>query len=458
MTLVNANLFADILPPERLLTNADAIALYSKEQRGTYVSEPSLVLLPSSTAEVAAIVTRCAANKIPLVPQGGNTGLVGGAVCAPGEVLLNFSRMNKIQSLRPDAFAMTVEAGCTLRQVQDAASAEQLYFPLGLSTADTCQIGGNISSNAGGINVLRYGMTRNLVLGLEAVLADGTIWSDASPTRKKNEGVDLKQLLIGSEGTIAFITSATLALQTKPQQSATLLIVSEQIDELLSLYKRLQQESNHTLTAFEFITAPCWHLLEQTRPELMAQLDSPKKLAALARLESSSSAALFNLDNFAANLAAALNIEHLNEQRAALFWQARRELPWAQRDYSPSIKHDIAVPLDRIQEFLKRAGQKIHALYPDALLISFGHLGDGNIHYNISVTDLTRKNEVNECVFTLARDCGGSISAEHGLGLARLEDYAQTTDKTTQRLQRQLKQLFDPHNILNPGKSAGAQK
>lgn len=458
MTLVASDLFAGILPPERLLTNADAIALYSKEQRGAYVSEPSLVLLPESTAEVAALVTRCAAHKIPLVPQGGNTGLVGGAVCAPGEVLLNFSRMNKIHSLRPDAFAITVEAGCTLRQVQDAASDADLYFPLGLSTADTCQLGGNISSNAGGINVLRYGMTRNLVLGLEAVLADGTVWSDIAPTRKKNEGVDLKQLLIGSEGTLAFITGATLALQAKPQQTATFLIVSDQVDELLGIYKNLQQESNHTLTAFEFITAPCWHLLEKTRPELMAQLESPKCLAALARLETSSSAALFNLDSFAAKLADALNIDYLGAQRAALFWQARRELPWAQRDYSPSIKHDIAVPLDRIQEFLKRAEQKIQVLYPEALLISFGHLGDGNIHYNISVPDLRRKNEVNQCIFTLARDCGGSISAEHGLGLARLDDYAQTTDATTRQLQQQLKKLFDPLNILNPGKSAGALK
>jgi len=448
-------MFHSVLPPDAVLDTAEAMAPFAWEQRGAFQNTPTWVLQPENTAQVQAIVRLAVAEGIGLVPQGGNSGLVGGTVAIKGQALVNFNRMNRIRALRPEAAAMTAEAGCILLDIKNKAGEVGLSFPLGLSVASWCRLGGNIASNAGGINVLRYGMTRQSVLGLEVVLADGSVYSDLEPNRKKNEGVDLKHLFIGSEGSLGFITAATLALVPLPAQRADILLTSDDPVALVAAVATAKVLSGESLSAFEVITAPCLDLLRQLRPAACAGMTLPKTaFTALLTLETS---ALEDIKPVAKTLAGRVHGRALNRDEAEAFWHLRRELPTVQKEAGDSVKHDIAVPLDRLPELFAQAEPLVRAIEPAARCIAFGHFGDGNIHYNLQVPDAKKvRPAINAAIFALVRRLGGAISAEHGIGLVRQPDYAAYTDPVTKALQRQLKQLFDPKNIFNPGKGTGA--
>jgi len=394
------------------------------------------------------------------VPQGGNTGLVGGSVTTGSrQILLNLCRMQAIRDLDPVNFTMTVEAGCTLAAVKTAAAGVNRLFPLGLSVAGSCQIGGNIASNAGGVNVLRYGMTRDLVLGLEAVLPDGTMLSELTRLRKNNIGIDLKQLLIGSEGALGIITAAVLRLWPLPRSVATLWLGFDSLAAAMRGFVRVREAAGETLTAFELMSAAGIAVVEQYRPGLAPPLRAP--WGALVALGS---------ERVGDNLAAlASHLGQLPEVTAARiaasaaeaegFWAIRRELPWVQRDAGGSIKHDIAVPLSAIAAFVAEADAAVAQLMPGARPVTFGHAGDGNLHYNILQPEqadrdafLARWAEVNAVVHAIALRYGGSISAEHGIGLAKKAELRQALSSESLALRHRLKQALDPQGLMNPGK------
>ncbi len=448
-------MFRSILPPDAVLDTAEAMAPFAWEQRGAFVNAPTWVLQPETTQQVQDNVRQAGAEGIGLVPQGGNSGLVGGTVATRGQALVNFNRMNRIRALRPEAAAMTAEAGCILLDIKNKAAEVGLCFPLGLSVASWCRLGGNIASNAGGMNVLRYGMTRQSVLGLEVVLADGSVYSDLEPSRKKNEGVDLKHLFIGSEGTLGLITAATLALVPMPVQRADILLANDDAATLVAAVGVAKALSGESLSAFEVMTAPCLDLLRQWRPDACAGLVLPETaFTALLTLETSMPE---DINFLAQTLAGRVQGRVLSRAEAEGFWHLRRELPAVQKEAGDSVKHDIAVPLDRLPDLFAQAEPLVRAIEPTARCISFGHFGDGNIHYNLQVHDAKKvRPAINAAIFALVRHLGGAVSAEHGIGLVRQRDYAAHTDPVTKALQRQIKQLFDPKNIFNPGKGAGA--
>jgi FAD/FMN-containing dehydrogenase len=457
-----AGLFSPILAPDAIITNPESSIAYTSEQRGAYTSTPAVILLPETVTQVQKIVRKCLENTLSIVPQGGNTGLVGGSVADTKQVLVNFARLNTIHAISIVESAMRVDAGCTLAQVKQAAAAQNMLFPLGLSVADKCQIGGTIASNAGGINVLQYGMMRNLVLGLDVVLPDGRLLENNTVLMKKNEGFDLKQLFIGTEGTFGLIVAASLKIFPAIQQEYTLLLPCADAAEVADKYMRLRSIGQQYLTAFEVLTQPCFTLLRRTRP----QIKQPERIApfmVLARLSASTPKDILPLRGAFKKMADTIGATLLRSAASNDLWALRRELPWAQRDAGASLKHDIAVPIAAIPDFLEQAGRKVQAIVPGAPIIAFGHWGDGNIHYNISQPDgmeaavfLQHKAAVNDAVLGLVRDLGGAISAEHGIGLARLHDYARLTPLLIRQMQQFLKQSFDPQGVFNPGKGAGA--
>ena len=448
-----------LLAPAHILTGADATP-YLAEQRGRYTSLPVPIVLPGSTAEVAAVLRLCAVHGVTVVPQGGNTGLVGGSVATDSrQILLNLQRMQAVRDIDPANFTMTAEAGCTLAAVKAAAAGVNRLFPLGLSVAETCRIGGNIASNAGGVNVLRYGTTRELVLGLEVVLADGTVLSELTRLRKNNIGIDLKQLFIGSEGTLGVITAAVLKLWPRPRSETALWLGFDSVAAAMRSFVQVREEAGETLAAFELMSAASVALVEQYRPHLAAPVRAPwGALVALA-----SERAGDDLDRLANHLACLPGVTAAriagNTAEAEGFWTIRRELPWVQREAGGSIKHDIAVPLSAIAPFIAEADAAIAQLVPGARPVTFGHAGDGNLHYNILQPEhadraafLKRWAEVNHHVHAIAVRYGGSISAEHGIGLAKKAELRQAVAVESLRLRQRLKQALDPQGLMNPGK------
>ena len=449
-------------------------APFLHDQRGLYAGRCALLLRPATTAEVAAIVGACAREKAPLVPQGGNTGLVGGATPHEGghEILLSLSRLKTIRSLDPAGGSLCAEAGCVLADIQKAAEAEGLLFPLSMASEGSAQIGGMLSTNAGGLNVLRYGTARDLALGLEVVLADGRILDTLTPLHKDNTGLDLKQLFIGAEGTLGIITAAVLKLFPAPKTRATAFIALARPADGLTLLKRAQAATGGAVSACELIprigldfvlshipasrdplpqSAPWYLLLEATSPQEGAGLN--------ASFETLLAGALGDKLARDATLAQ-------NEREAGEFWRLRESLPEAQKYEGGSIKHDVALPLSRIAEFLERAGEIVERAIPGIQVVAFGHLGDGNIHYNLSqpigengkktqaerAAFLSRWAEMNRLVHDLVHEMGGSISAEHGIGRLKREELVRFKSETEMEMMRGIKHLLDPANIMNPGK------
>ncbi len=413
---------------------------------------------PASTREVAEVVALCAREGVAIVPQGGNTGLCGGSVPTGTrrEIVLSLARMNRIRSLDALNDTATVEAGCVLATVQKAADDAGRLFALSLAAEGSCQIGGNLSTNAGGVNVLRYGTAREQVLGLEVVLPDGRVWNGLRGLRKDNTGYDLKQLFLGAEGTLGVITAAVLRLFPRPTASATAWIALESPRAAVELLGLLHERLGERLSAFELLSRSCLeavlaHLRDAQDPlpaahpwYVLAELadnGAPAQLHALVE------AALGDCAERGALRDAAL--AHSGEQARAL-WRIREAIPEAQ---FTNVKHDISVPISRIPDFVAQADKALAAAFGELSIYCFGHVGDGNLHYNVGPEQLVlRREEVSRRVYDTVAALGGSISAEHGLGQLKREEIRRHKDPIEFELMRAIKRTLDPQGLMNPGK------
>ncbi len=457
------NKFRKIVGDKYAVTDAADIAPYVTEERDLFHGRSPLVLRPGSTEQVAAICKLANEHKIALVPQGGNTGLVGGQTPHNGEVVVSLRRLDKIRDVDTASNTMTCEAGVILQFAQQRAADVDRLFPLSLGAEGSCTIGGNLSTNAGGTTALAYGVAREMALGLEVVLADGRVLNLLSKLKKDNTGYDLRNLFIGAEGTLGIITAATLKLFPKPRAIETAFVGLKSPADALKLLSISQNEAAGTLTSFELLSEIAVDfsirhgidvrdpLAEKHRWYVLMELSSPRD-DARATLEAILAKGMEEdiLDDavIAANLS----------QRQG-FWKLRDEMSAAQKPEGGSIKHDISVPVAAVPAFIAEADAAVVKLIPGSRPVPFGHLGDGNIHYNVSqpvggdATDfLGRWHEVNAVVFEIVLKMGGSISAEHGIGVLKRDELPDVKDKTAIALMRQVKAMLDPHGIMNPGK------
>ncbi len=461
-----------IVGPKGWLDEPAAMAPYLKEERGLYVGRAPAVIRPASTAEVAAVVKLCAEAGIAIVPQGGNTSLVGGGVPHDhgGEIVLSLSRLNRVREVDPLNYTITVEAGAVLANVQQAAAAVDRLFPLSLGAEGTCQIGGNLSTNAGGISVLRYGMERDLVLGLEVVLPDGTVWDGLRSLRKDNTGYDLKQLFIGAEGTLGVITAAVLKLFPRPREVETAFVAVRDPAAAIELLARARNGSGDAVGAFELISQTALEMVLRHIPGTVAPLADHHDWYVLIELSSSTTGGALKT-SLERVLAEALEaglvpdaVIAASAQQAQALWRLRETITEAQKPEGGSIKHDVSVPVSKVAAFIAAAGEACESRLPGIRVVAFGHVGDGNIHFNLSqpageakdgaarAAYLARWGEFNRLVHDIVSEMGGSISAEHGIGRLKREELAHYKSAVEIELMRALKRTLDPKNIMNPGK------
>jgi len=453
-----------IVGAPHVLTEAFDVAPYGTDWRGRYQGQPLCVVRPGTAQEVAAVVGACAAQGVAIVPQGGNTGLCGGATPIGGEVLVSLTRLNRVRAIDTDNNTMIVEAGCTLAAVQEAAAQAGRLFPLSLAAEGTATIGGNLATNAGGVQVLRYGNARELCLGLEVVLPDGRLWDGLRGLRKDNTGYDLKQLFIGAEGTLGLITAAVLKLYSRPRRMATAWASVAAPAQAVALLTRLRETIGGRVTAFELVGRPALDLVLKNIPDSRDPLPGRAPWQVLVELadtmESDLDAALEEVLD-AAIAAGEVGDAALarSEVQARALWALRENISEAQKIEGISIKHDIAVPVSRLPEFIARADAALLAVFPDVRIVCFGHLGDGNLHYNQSkplaqdnAAFIAQTPAVNRIVHDLAHELGGTISAEHGLGQLKRDELPRYKSAVEMELMRALKRAFDPHNRMNPGK------
>jgi FAD/FMN-containing dehydrogenase len=453
--------------PSGWIDDAVAIDPYVTDQRSLYRGKTPLVLLPRSVDAVAKIVEICHDTTTPLVPQGGNTSLVGGSVPFEegGEILLSLSKLNQIRSISAANYSMSVDAGCVLANIQAAAQELDRLFPLSLAAEGSCQIGGNLSTNAGGMNVLRYGNARDLVLGLEVVLPTGEIWDGMRTLRKDNTGYALKHLFIGAEGTLGIITGAALRLFPRPTGITTAFVAVTSVAAAISLLSEIQAATGEQTSAFELISRFALELVLEHIPEtrdpvqtqaewyVLVEVSAPDRTAgARTIVEKTIARAIEHGRVVDATIA-------LSEGQAAAFWKIRETIPDAQTREGASIKHDVAVPIDAFAELVERGTAAVLDETPGARPCIFGHLGDGNAHFNITQpaemepTDfLDRWGDVNRRVHDIAHALGGSISAEHGLGRLKRDEVLRYKSDVEMELMRSVKRALDPQNIMNPGK------
>jgi len=448
-------------------TNLTDMAPYLQERRGLYVGKAAAIVRPGSTAEVSAVMKLAHETGTIVVPQGGNTGLVGGQTPdQSGEaVVLNLSRLHSVRGIDAENNTLSLDAGVTLAAAQDAAAATNRLFPLSLASEGTCQIGGNLATNAGGTAVLHYGNARDLVLGLEIVLADGRIWNGMRGLRKDNTGYDLKQLFLGSEGTLGIITGAVLKLFPAPKSKATAIAAVPRPAEAVSLLRHIEADSGGAITSFELMPRIGIEMVTAHVPGTRDPLSDPSSWYVLVELSSGSDGEKINA-LLEASLAAAMEKGWVTDAAVAqsdvqtsAFWQLREAMSDAQRHEGGSIKHDISVPISNITLFLERALQAVHAELPNIRPVPFGHLGDGNIHFNLSQpigmdteAFLAQWTHFNHLVHGIALGLGGSISAEHGIGQLKRDEMAALKSDVELDLMRTLKRTLDPKGILNPGK------
>jgi FAD/FMN-containing dehydrogenase len=416
---------------------------------------------PASTGEVSDIVRACGAAGVGIVPQGGNTGLCGGAV--PDEsgeqVILSLSRLDAIRSVNADDFSMVAEAGCILANLQQAALDAGRYFPLSLGAEGSCQIGGNLSTNAGGINVIRYGMARQQVLGLEVVLADGSTIDGLRSLRKDTAGYDLKQLFIGSEGTLGIITAACLRLYPHPGETATTMIGLRDADDAVALLGDFRELMADRIEAFELISKRALEFVQRHIPVAGTAVELEGDWYVLIEVATGGDRQLLDraLESSLKKNRILDAIVAKSATEAESLWRLRHSISEAQKFEGPSIKHDIAVPIASMHEFLRRCEEQLRALEPDARPVIFGHVGDGNLHYNLTVSaevaaDERRVTRITTTIYDLVAELGGSFSAEHGIGARKREYLERYRGAVEVDLMRRLKAALDPLCILNPGK------
>jgi len=450
-----------------VITGDSERAPYENDWRDQWHGRAAAVVKPASTEEASKVVALLAGRRVAMVPQGGNTSMCGGSVPdgSGTQVVVNLSRMNRVRSIDALDNTMTVEAGCVLATLQELAAKHDRLFPLSLGAEGSCEIGGNLSTNAGGTGVLRYGNTRELVLGLEVVLPDGRVWGGLRALRKDNTGYDLKHLFVGAEGTLGIITAAVLKLFPRPRSQATALVAVDDPAAALALLAFLRARVGERVTGFELISRICLDLVFAHIPGSRDPLSTPHGWYVLTELSDSTAGGALDalLEEALATAAedgivrdAALAASHA--QRAE-FWKLRESISEAQKIEGVSIKHDVSVPVSRVPELIERAGAELARGFPDVRIVAFGHLGDGNIHYNCSArarADAKRFFEqapdVNHVVYEAVDALGGSISAEHGLGVLKVEEIKRYKSALELDLMRAIKRTLDPDGIMNPGK------
>jgi FAD/FMN-containing dehydrogenase len=458
---------AELIGRESVLTAPDDLAPFLSDHRGLFTGRALAVVLPRSTEEVSRVLACCNASRIGVVPHGGNTSYCGGATpdASGHQIVLSLRRLNRIRELDALDYSVVAEAGCVLADVQRAADEADRFFPLSLGAEGSCQIGGNLATNAGGTNVLRFGMMRDLVLGIEAVLADGRVLPALSTLRKDNTGYDVKSLFLGSEGTLGVITAASLKLMPKPRSLATAFASVPDVRAAVALLAVLREASGDLVSSFELVPRIALELVLRHIPETADPLGKPHPWHVLCELSSSQPDAALDArleralaGAFESGLVTDAAIAQSERERTA-FWRLRESIPEAQRRDGASLKHDVSVPVAALAAFVDEAGAWVAAHVPDGRLVAYGHVGDGNLHFNLNQapgTDrsafLAREPEVKRAVHDLVHAYRGSFSAEHGIGrlkVAELERYASSVEL---ELMRSLKRAFDPNGILNPGK------
>lgn len=436
---------------------------YLRDWRGSYRGRTPIVVRPAATDEVAEVVKACAAAGVAIVPQGGNTGLCGAATPdeSGDQVLLSLGRMNRVREVDAENFSMEVEAGCVLSVAQDAARAAGRFLPLSLGAEGTCQIGGNLSTNAGGLNVGRYGTARSLVLGLEVVLADGTVVSSLRALRKDTAGYDLKQLFIGSEGTLGIITAAVLRLFPDPGETSTALVGLESASCAVALLANMKARLSDRIESFELLPARVFELVARHIPDatLPFRIEHPwyvlLESATQDRPEVLEEALLGEAEKGAILDAVVAK----NASEADALWRVRHAIAEAEKKEGKSLKHDVSVPLSNMEEFLRRGDELLSRLRPDHELVAFGHVADGNLHYNVVLPreldgEEWRKEglRITGAIYELVDELGGSFSAEHGVGQAKKAWLPEYRGGAELALMKSIKKTLDPANILNPGK------
>ncbi|OKO83203.1 2-hydroxyacid dehydrogenase [Bradyrhizobium sp. NAS80.1] len=455
--------FRKIVGDRHAITDAADIEAYVTEERNLFHGRSPLVLRPGSTAEVSAICKLASEHRIALVPQGGNTGLVGGQTPHNGEVVVSLRRLDKIREVDTASNTMTCEAGVVLQIAQQKAAEMDRLFPLSLGAEGSCTIGGNLSTNAGGTAALAYGVAREMALGLEVVLADGRVLNVLSKLKKDNTGYNLHNLFIGAEGTLGIITAATLKLFPKPRAVETAFVGLKSPAAALKLLTIAQSEAANALTSFELLSEMAVDFSIRHGIDVRDPLEQKHPWYVLMELSAASDDARTPLETI---LGRAMEEQIVDDaviaanltQRAG-FWKLRDEMSAAQKPEGGSIKHDISVPVAAVPAFIAEADAAVVKLIPGARPVPFGHLGDGNLHYNVSqpvgantADYLARWHEMNAVVFEIVLRMGGSISAEHGIGVLKRDELPDVKDKTAIELMRSIKAMLDPLGIMNPGK------
>jgi FAD/FMN-containing dehydrogenase len=455
--------------PNGFSEDKNEIAPYLEEWRGRTHGKSALLLKPQTTEQVSAILAICYQTGTHIVPQGGNTGLVGGQIPLYGEVLLSLKRMNRIRETNARGMTLTAEAGVTLKQAQDAAAAEGLLFPLSLGSEGSCTIGGNISTNAGGNHVLRYGMMRALVLGLEVVLADGRVLPMLRSLHKDNTGYDLKQLFIGAEGTLGIVTAASLRLFPRPAQMVTAFTAVPSPAAALTLLGHMQARTGGLLSSFELVSRPTLELVLKNIPNTRDPLSAPSPWYVLMEVSGGAGTSLEALTQSALEDAMADELVSdavvaQSEAQARSFWHMRETISEAEKREGVSVKHDVSVPVASIPRFIEEATALVVKKFPGARPICFGHMGDGNLHFNFNAPPgkdaefSAQWDEMQLTVHDIVHHYSGSISAEHGIGEMKREVLPRYKSSEELDVMRAIKHALDPKNILNPGKTVPAVK
>jgi FAD/FMN-containing dehydrogenase len=458
---------ADVAGADAMITDPAQIAPMLRDHRALYRGHALAVVAPADVAAVSRVLAFCNERRIGVVPQGGNTSYCGGATpdASSSQVLLSLARLNRVRALDASNYTLIAEAGCILANLQTAAAAADRYLPLSLGSEGSCMLGGNLSTNAGGLNVIHYGMAREMVLGLEVVLADGRVLDTLTGLRKDNTGYDIKSLFLGAEGTLGIITAACLKLHPAPRTRATAFAAVRDPDAAVSLLNALRDASGDRVTSFELIPHIGVELTTKHIPGVVDPLAAPSAWYVLCELSSSRADEPLEAV-LEKTLAGALESGWVTDASVALserereaFWRLRESIPEAQRKDGASLKHDISVPVSQVPRFIEVAGAWVEQHVPQGVLVAYGHLGDGNLHFNINQRAGTQvfqlqavESKAKRAVHDFVQQFHGSFSAEHGIGQLKVFELERYANPVELDLMRRVKHAFDPNGIMNPGK------
>ena len=459
--LANIKKIIKVLNKNEYSTEKEVIKPYCVDWRGDYKGTSSLIVHPSTVEKISKIVKICNFTRTPIIPQGGNTGLVGGSVPRrnKGEIILNLGKLDKIRKINLTDKTITLESGCILENVKKELSKFNMVFPLSLGSKGSCQIGGNIATNAGGVNVIKYGSLRSNILGLEVVSSDGKVFSELNDIKKNNTGLDLKQLFIGSEGILGIITAATIRIFDKPQERIVLWVGIRSFKETLKLYERITAMFQDQITSFELMNKKSISIIKQN--EFNFKIANNK---IFCLIEISNFQKIDDFGDFVINKLSVLDTEKMeiivskSEYENQVIWNLRESIPVEERKIGSIIKHDVSIPLENMENFIKTTELEIKQFDRMSEIINFGHLGDNNLHYNVVINNPQKIKSsstpkiINNIIFNNVMKNKGSISAEHGIGQLRKKELFEFKGKASIKAMKSIKKIFDPRNIFNPGK------